>query len=362
MAAQYASIACELNRYEEIRCRRLRDQTSWRGQSRRCGSRSSSFRNGRRSRKRFFGIWAGSSISITAGDVPRDQFTPPARMLGHLRRRTSPPPATRCAGAAPDRASPRHRRPPARTCSVAASDQRATTAINGVFHHADGRGRGHVESAAQGFRLICLPSAIRQQQLGVQEVTTHNCRRHRTGRRGSPARSWTQSIPQPEDEMDLDQRTIIICGAPSRRSARTGRHRSARTAICGIFGDRPIPLETCDRTGWPEIAGDIADPDTARSSPDRVGAASEGSTRTSISSAGIFFTKPFIIALRITAISLSTSLDRFLHLTQLVVRQSAGAETSGSIITIPSGGRPPRRQCVCAFVTSSRVERRRSSR
>ena len=136
--------------------------------------------------------------------------------------------------------------------------------------------------------------------------------------------------------MDPD-RTIVITGASGEIGA----------SLVGTFLDRGYNVvaassEIGRSSGRPNserlvrVAGDIADPDTARLVT-RTAKARFGRIDALINGAGIFFAKPFVgYTVEDYRSLVSMNLDGFLHLTQLVVRQMLAQGTGGSIVTIAS--------------------------
>jgi NAD(P)-dependent dehydrogenase (short-subunit alcohol dehydrogenase family) len=166
-------------------------------------------------------------------------------------------------------------------------------------------------------------------------------------------------IRQAEGEVDLD-RTIVITGASEEIGA----------SLVGTFLDRGYNVVAAsseigrsagnlrsDRLAC--VAGDIADPDTARIVA-KTAVARFGRIDALINGAGTFVTKPFIdYTVEDYRHLVSTNLDGFLHLTQLVVRQMLAQGTGGSIVTItsPSGDQASHGvNASVAIITSSGVE------
>jgi NAD(P)-dependent dehydrogenase (short-subunit alcohol dehydrogenase family) len=148
--------------------------------------------------------------------------------------------------------------------------------------------------------------------------------------------------------MDLD-RTIVITGASEEIGA----------SLVGTFLDRGYNVvATSSEIGRSSgnlhsdrlacVAGDIADPDTAKI------------VDALINSAGIFVTKPFVdYTVEDYRNLVSTNLDGFLHLTQLVVRQMLAQGTGGSIVTVtwpPTDRATPGVAASVAIITSGGVE------
>src|SRR2546427_51997 len=88
------------------------------------------------------------------------------------------------------------------------------------------------------------------------------------------------------------------------------------------------------------VEGDIGDPATAQ----RVAATAQsrfGRVDVLVNNAGIFFTKPFTEYTPEDFQSLiSTNLEGFLYITQLVVKQMLVQKTGGSIVTITAAPAP----------------------
>ena len=159
--------------------------------------------------------------------------------------------------------------------------------------------------------------------------------------------------------MDLD-RTIVITGASEEIGAslvgtflERGYNVVATSSEIGrssgnLHSDRPA----C-------VAGDIADPDTAKIVT-KTAMARFGRIDALINSAGIFVTKPFVdYTVEDYRNLVSTNLDGFLHLTQLVVRQMLAQGTGGSIVTVtwpPTDRATPGVAASVAIITSGGVE------
>jgi len=159
--------------------------------------------------------------------------------------------------------------------------------------------------------------------------------------------------------MDLD-RTIVITGASEEIGA----------SLVGTFLERGYNvIATSSEIGRSSgnlhsdrlacVAGDIADPDTAKIVT-KTAVARFGRIDALINGAGIFFTKAFVdYTVEDYRNLVSMNLDGFLHLTQLVVRQMLAQGTGGSIVTITS---PPSNQATLgvaasvAIITSGGVE------
>jgi NAD(P)-dependent dehydrogenase (short-subunit alcohol dehydrogenase family) len=159
--------------------------------------------------------------------------------------------------------------------------------------------------------------------------------------------------------MDL-YRTIVITGATEEIGASlvgTFLERGYNVvATSSEIGRSPGNLHS-DRLAC--VAGDIADPDTAKIVT-KTAVARFGRIDALINGAGIFLTKAFVdYTVEDYRSLVATNVDGFLHLTQLVVRQMLAQGTGGSIVTITS---PPSDQATLgaaasvAIITSGGVE------
>ncbi|MGF6233823.1 NAD(P)-dependent dehydrogenase (short-subunit alcohol dehydrogenase family) [Inquilinus ginsengisoli] len=159
--------------------------------------------------------------------------------------------------------------------------------------------------------------------------------------------------------MDLD-RTIVITGASEEIGASlvgTFLERGYNVVAASSEIGRSAGNLQSDRLAC--VAGDIADPDTAEIVA-KTAVARFGRIDALINGAGTFVTKPFIdYTVEDYRHLVSTNLDGFLHLTQLVVRQMLAQGTGGSIVTItsPRGDQAsPGVNASVAIITSSGVE------
>jgi NAD(P)-dependent dehydrogenase (short-subunit alcohol dehydrogenase family) len=125
----------------------------------------------------------------------------------------------------------------------------------------------------------------------------------------------------------------------------TGASQGIGAGIVGLFLDRGYNVvasarRISDSGAFPAVAklalvdGDIGDPQTAariaQTAIDRF-----GSIDALVNNAGIFFTKPFIDYTADDFRSLvSTNLEGFLYLTQLVIRRMLSQNRGGSIVTV----------------------------
>ena len=159
--------------------------------------------------------------------------------------------------------------------------------------------------------------------------------------------------------MDLD-RTVVITGASEEIGANlvgTFLDRGYNVVATYPQADPLSAVPHSDRLA--RVDGDIADPNTARMVA-RTALARFGRIDALINGAGTFCTKPFIdYTVEDYRSLVSTNLDGFLHLTQLVVRQMLAQGTGGSIVTITS---PPVDEATLgisasvAIITSGGVE------
>lgn len=159
--------------------------------------------------------------------------------------------------------------------------------------------------------------------------------------------------------MDLD-RTIVITGASEEIGASlvgTFLERGYNVVAASSEAGRSAGNLRSDRLAC--VAGDVADPDMAKIVASTA-VARFGRIDALINGAGIFFAKPFIdTTVEDWRHLMSTNLDGFLHLTQLVVRQMLAQGTGGSIVTItsPSGDRTiPGLNASVAIIAASGVE------
>lgn len=159
--------------------------------------------------------------------------------------------------------------------------------------------------------------------------------------------------------MNLD-RTIVITGASEEIGASlvgTFLNRGYNVVATSSEIGRSSGNLQSDRLAC--VAGDIADPDTARIVA-KTAVARFGRIDALINGAGIFVTKPFLdYTVEDYRNLVATNLDGFLHLTQLVVRQMLAQRTGGSIVTInsPSSDRATLGvNASVAIITSSGVE------